>query len=449
MEEQVPVQEVPVEVPEQETEETKEEETIQPTKTIKNFWERLDEVFALNVENAKMRQQVEELLDAFPAEERARRGLNSFIFQPERISLNSNNDINRFKRDFITPSYGTENFSEFRIRLLRPALGVTSTQLLRASIPTPVTNIPDTQTMFFYYRIGNTGAPDYAPDYTQVDVAHMKMIRLLPSQIFNPKNYTNPYIYGFNRTFQDYQDLVTELNKSCVNDPDQALPNFNQFYTANDIQFQYDPVYNKIRMIPTLYANGAVFPPAANLQYYIIAGYEDPNIAVFIAAMRALNVIPTNYQLAPGYNLNTRLGWSWDGLFLNSSDPNDPVFQVDVANHMNPSPEFNGAGWTEFLPYSYANTYANLVNTACVYVYLDFIGGSSEDSTGQQGLLGVVPASSANNQVSFYQNTISNPLTKIPQYIFELGIRLVDDNGDPFYVPNSAIVNIEIGFGYK
>ena len=362
----------------------------------------------------------------------------SMIYQPERVSLNSSDDNSQQKPDNV-PSIDTTSYNNFRIKLVKPCLNVKSVQLLRASVPTPITNIPDSQTMFFYYEIPNTGAPNYAPNYAALNAGSMRMIRLLPSSIFSPDRYQTTY--AINRTFADYQDLVDALNIACIRDPITTQAGYQAYYTPNDIQFIYDPVLNKIRMIPAYCAN----PPVANPQfYYVIAGYDDPNIKIFLNNFFTWYGIPPYVQ--PGFNLNTRLGYTWDGLFNTSTPAN---YQIDIANHMNPAPNYVAGGpWNNLLPYRTADTYANLVYSACMYLYVDWIGGSSEDSQGNGGLLGVIPLNTANNAVGFFNNVLANPLTKIPSQIHEVEIRMVDEVGNPFYLPNSAIVNLELGFSY-
>jgi hypothetical protein len=96
-----------------------------------------------------------------------------------------------------------------------------------------------------------------------------------------------------------------------------------------------------------------------------------------------------------------------------------------------------------------ANSYANLVNTNNVSIYLTLLGSSSLTSSGQGALLATVPINAGNNVVGFYNDVMNNPLTKIPEFIQELQIQLRNDDGEDFILPNSATVNFEIGLQYS
>jgi len=95
-----------------------------------------------------------------------------------------------------------------------------------------------------------------------------------------------------------------------------------------------------------------------------------------------------------------------------------------------------------------ALSYANLVNTATIIILLDLVGGSSQDSTGAGGVLGSVPLSTQNNGVGFFDKVLSHKLTKIPSQLQEMRFTLRDEQGNPFMLPNSAVVNLEIGVEY-
>jgi hypothetical protein len=75
--------------------------------------------------------------------------------------------------------------------------------------------------------------------------------------------------------------------------------------------------------------------------------------------------------------------------------------------------------------------------------------GSTQDSNGKAGLLSVVPMNASNLAVGYYQNNFNNPLTKVPDIISEIQILLVTESGDPFYLPNSAVVTLEMYVLYK
>ena len=111
-----------------------EEPPTQPTRDVNTFWNRLDSLLE-NLEESRVAK-----IDV---------KLHSFTNQPERVNISSDSDIN------VTQSadaFDEQNFNSFRVAIPRPFLDVKSIQLLRASIPNAVTNIPDEECVFWYYR---------------------------------------------------------------------------------------------------------------------------------------------------------------------------------------------------------------------------------------------------------------------------------------------------------
>lgn len=494
------IQELPTEEAQPEEEAEPQEEEVAPTKSIKNFWERLDEVFSQNTE---MRQRMEELVDQFPSEQKVSEGpYRSFVFQPERLCISSNDDVNTnlisdstFVSANLQASGGheiAETFSSFRIRLAKSLINVKSIQLLSAVIPNAVQNIPNNQTVFFYYRIptlalsslGNysnltryyrgdivfypvtntfycctlstintvptvgtnwasAGNDGTRPNYFAIGVDTMNAVFLNPTNS-SPPDYTSAArINTYNRTYTSYDDLVSALNlcTSLIGQIAGAAP-------INSVTFAYNDQLNKIQMIPdpTQIAAGYFFFPA---------GYEDPNVAAFMAPNEPGGIfedIAVNFT--PGYTLNLRLGFTWNGVFFDAFTVNP--YQVPAPGscktslywYMRPTDPGFGAPVLMSQDITTANSYGDLVNTSCVRVYCDASFASTEDSNGQQGLLSVIPVNTTNLGIGFYQNNFSNPLTKVPKIISEIGIRLVNDQGLPYVLPNSATVLLEIAISY-
>lgn len=106
----------------------------QPTRDVQTFWNRLDSLMEhLETTNNQKKDK-----------------LHSFTNQPERVCISSDNDINTAQTQ---DAVNEQNFNSFRVAIARPFLDVKSIQLLRASIPNAVTNIPDQECTFWYYRI--------------------------------------------------------------------------------------------------------------------------------------------------------------------------------------------------------------------------------------------------------------------------------------------------------
>jgi hypothetical protein len=105
-----------------------------PVRDVESFYNRLDSLMEhLETTNAQKKQNI-----------------RSFTNQPERVCISSDNDINTSQTQNAVEE---QSFSSFKVTIARPFLDVKSIQLLRASIPNAVTNIPDEECTFWYYRL--------------------------------------------------------------------------------------------------------------------------------------------------------------------------------------------------------------------------------------------------------------------------------------------------------
>lgn len=470
-----------------------EEQPVQePIRDVQTFWDRLDEVLTLVKSGGVRSNKVEELLEAFPELEKSRKEERSFLFQPDRIFISSNNDVQSspsvaYKGTTKEGHQPAETFSSFRIRLAKALTNVKSMQLLSAVIPNATQNFPDNQLIFFYYRlrtianssIGNwspvvlyspgsvvfntadnnyyyalvqnnnsqpnvwpskwssMGSVGTRPNYYDLNSTNVQGVFIFPTFSLPPED-TGQYLL-YNRTFEDYNDVVRTLNACAANVLTASIP--------GDLSFVYSPTLNKIQFQGSQSVSGTYF--------YLPCGYEDPNIAAaLVNPNNNLRGLLAAYGIlsmfSPGYTLNLRLGYTWNGLFpdpltINPYENNnlaqilyfylrkaDPVFIIN----------WNVAALT-------GNSYPDLVNTSCVRIYCDFTFGSTQDSEGKGGLLSIVPVNASNLGVGFYQNNFNNPLTKVPANLTEIGIRLLNDQGEPFILPNSATVSLELAVEYN
>lgn len=502
---------------------------------------------------------MDELLESLTTFTQKAMPFKSYIFQAERVSINSQDSI----QDPVVPTT-LSRFSEFIVQLPKPCLNVKSLQLLRATVPNPVQNIPDSEATWWFYRLPNvTGGTafggvtpqpfttdgilyndigfgiilplgildwygtvfDYNPPHSpvfsynvgiantgalttlynygtttptsyQIQYANLPQnniptqasfqkrflhfVRLLPS-------WTPPELYGtqygYNRTFTDYADLVSEVNKATVQDPAYTSPvplppsyaSVFPTYLANDIQFNYNSTYNKVQMTGLqayIDSNGNPTPnpvdPNGNpnlFQYwYIPAGNQDLNIF----DLSGSSVILTNYagfarqlQLQtekvnvsgivsqgqpyfPYRTLNLRLGFTYSG------EQNDNQTFIEMQNLLRPLYGIYPPGTfndTETATLTF-NSYPDLVYTANVYVYTNVVAGSTQDTNNNTGLLAVIPMNTPNLGVGFYSSVINTPLTKIANEIYQLRFTMLTDTGESFFLPNSAIVNLELQMSY-
>jgi len=371
-------QEAPTVVPTED-----QEEQVQPTKSVKNFWERLDEVFTQNTE---LRQRMQELVEQFPTEEKPSGPFRSFIFQPDRVSLCSNDDTIRTgnsssgadQSGFYVPSSSAghapgEQFNQFRIRLKRPLRNVKSIQLLSAVIPNAIQNIPDENTFFLYYKLRSVAqayqgewsslqnyfagdlvtrlGTDYAlvqvpqstneppelnpthwvpftppadltrPNYYDLQLTRIRYLYFTPTFSYTPDQTVPQNLNLFNRTFEDPDDLIAALNFVAS----QAALNSGDFFQqsiANDVSFQYNDQTKKVQFIPN--------PNEININqnYYLPLGYEDPNVKLFFDNL-FVNIyngtaveIDTWKPTSSFSTLNYKLGFTWNGIFQNPATNN-------------------------------------------------------------------------------------------------------------------------------
>ena len=361
---------------------------------------------------------------------------SSQIYQPDRILISSDQALNTTVAD---NTVAEEFYNTFTVKLPRPALEVKSIQLVRGSIPNAVVNIPDTETIFVYYKIpvGNIVTDPF-------NIDNLYMVRLLPSWYKPELNVSSP-LYSFNRSFISYQDLADGLVNACLADPiyDSGIYP-NKFFIPGDITLTYNASLNKFQMTGSDIQN----------YYYIAAGYLDTNLPVFFKNLQEASqnvdgygaaVLPQQYQIDRSMNL--RLGFVWDGANATVSavcGPNNQTlaerFRPTLATACHPT-SVSTAIYT-------ADNYANLVYSNCCQVYSSIVSGSTTDTARNTNFLATIPMNAANLGVTYYNPVISNPLTKIMNQVYEIQISLYTDTNEAFQIPNNAIISLEFALTY-
>lgn len=236
----------------------------------------------------------------------------SVFNQPERLAISSASAIPPTE---ITSSVAESGFYSFVVNLPRPALNVKNLQLLSANIPQAQVSIPDDSLVFWYYRLqtqnirwpawsaGPTYNPGdlvslyntevdpvvfignyrcrvtntnsspvpgtFPPKWTLIDsvkyespnLFNLQCIRLLPSY-YKQEIIVNPQNYGYNQTFNTYQELATQLSVACSHTDlavvNKATPNIAQTtsytdympvssYETPDISITFDDTINKFK----------------------------------------------------------------------------------------------------------------------------------------------------------------------------------------------------------
>jgi hypothetical protein len=278
----------------------------------------------------------------------------SYLNKPEKIAISSNNAE---PESNVYNQQTGNSFCNFTINLPRAAVGIKSLELLNANIPQAQVCIPDESLIFYYYKIKSqvNSTINQTIFKESPNINNMYYIRLLPSY-YKPDLIVNPQLYGFNRSFNSYQDLATELSKACSNDLayNSSIGQVEQF-SPNDISITFNEEFNKFQMIGNNYLtpwednsipiwnntinysidtiveyNGSYYialednigniPPNHNdiwklytypFYTYFSAGYEDPNVFTFANAL---------------FTIFTE----WDFNFLSDEDVANRIYSIPI-----------------------------------------------------------------------------------------------------------------------
>jgi hypothetical protein len=99
--------------------------------------------------------------------------------------------------------------------------------------------------------------------------------------------------------------------------------------------------------------------------------------------------------------------------------------------------------------YIFADTFPNLNYTSNVYLYSNIVGNSGYGSVNKKNLLAVVPMNVPIGSVAQYDgHSAPTYATKVASEIYSVDIEMRDEANMPFYLPDSANVNLEIGILY-
>lgn len=193
-----------------------------------------------------METRLDEIVEEIEEQQRLikKRGFHSTLNQPNLISVSSANS---------TDVGSADSFYKFTANMPRPALDVDTIQLVNANIPQCVQNIPDTACTFWYYRLSQyTG--------TVANPLNLYFVRLLPSY-YKKEFIEQPATYGYNQTFNTYQDVADQLVFSCANDLsyvnlairdiDEDAATYKLQFLPSEISIPYDSQTNKFKMIGT------------------------------------------------------------------------------------------------------------------------------------------------------------------------------------------------------
>lgn len=319
--------------------------------------------------------------------------------KPNRVFISSNDGIANENYD---------NYSTFECQLPTPILGACKTQILRATIPNAMVNIPDYALTFWYFKL--------ATPTTARATSNLYCVRIMPTNWYAP---TSPIAnMPVNSYYATPTDLANALNLASANDS----ATYNVYYGGvNDVAFTWNSVTKK--MVLTGLNTGVYYEPAG---YTTLTRLATNFNGILVPAFGSTTTTGATYQpYIPEYSLNLRAGFA---------RPLNPV----IANQYC---LLGGVGIT-------SDSYPNLVFTQCYYVYANICAGSSLGSNGTHNLLSVVPSSAGQLAVTNYTALTINMLTKVPQEIYNIKISITDDNNVDVVFPDSAVINIELAFKY-
>lgn len=444
---------------ETQTEETKEGER-EPITTVNTFWERLDEVLT-NLEETPQQLQTR---DAY----------KSTLNQPRQLFCCSTQDINREINGILTGSPFQKKiqsagfFDSFRVSFTdRALLNVKSIQLYSASIPMAQVNITDNEVYFWFYKIPNlasvssaysnsvnysqfaivlylgryygcfrdtptagilptnttywydAGADGYNPNWFALAptqrASNLKYFNLEESYESTEQTVTADLTnYGWNKIFNDYSDLLTEVNRAAGYNATGSGTGVDEVY------FSFSTRMNRFE----------IYPVVVDAAFYFLPPFSD---TVYQSAN-------SNFPL----NLNMRLGFTEQNDIPNVilSNPWTSDIIEDFEDFVIGIVNLSGNAYKE------ANSYPNLNYTNRVNVFADIVRSSSFDTFTGGELLASVPMNVGNLGVVLYQAVYPNKLINVPPEIYDIFFYFETDNKIPYLFPKSATISLELALEY-
>ena len=216
---------------------------------------------------------------------------------------------------------------------------------------------------------------------------------------------------------------------------------------------------------------------------YLVAGYEDPNIAIVTEVVNEESAfwdwlyaiygkpsilgIPPQPKTIDGLTLNRRLGANWNGLYSNfptivATDFSDTSYFPLLFNRIRPIPTYlvvppePPLGTIDIPnnnPYSQSiyvfDGYCNLVYSSILYIYSD-IGFSSTLTTEPTSLslLSSVSLNCGSLGVAFEKASLDNLLLKTNSSLDRILIELRDERNLPYYCGNNSIITLSFKVTY-
>lgn len=351
--------------------------------------------------------------------------VRSRVNQPERVFASSNDDPTQ-------SSLAT--YSSFRVTFDTPILDSKKVQLLRATIPNALQNIPN-YSLVFWYHAGTSAT------FTPSD-ATLRCVRLYPTNWVGYSTTFTP-----NRFVSGGSDFVSLLNTAAGAGGD--LITANPYWHAADVTFSWNSTTNQISWIGNGVDSATHYAAAGWADNFVRAAQQGLGSAVQGGQTGGvyMNTIgsTTQYTLQPyalGYTLNLRVGFTMSGL---NTSPLLYPFQANAkllyANNLN-LVKATSAALT-------ADSYPNLVYTGAYTVYSDIVSGCSLGSNKTHNLLAVIPNNAEQLGIAQYTAATLSWLTRLPDTIYAMNFTILDDASQPVPFPDSAVINLELAFHYR
>jgi hypothetical protein len=329
--------------------------------------------------------------------------------RPDKFTLDAYSDA---QLDQL-PNNGV--YSQFTNRLATPILGAKGIQVLNVNFVNSVLQLNDYSLVFFYV---------YGPS------SSFRCVRLHPASFVPYPGFTS---FVKNKYFNDCDELVAALNQAAVAGGD--LGTFNSIWEANTISFAFD---DATRRITISNPGGANIAPVAADDPRVLAISNPANNTIRMNAYNGDNTITgsTRQPVQPGFSMNARLGFAMSyyatGLWWSSSSVRGNACATGVATT---SVE--------------ADASPILLGCQNVNVYLDIATGSGYDSQNRKNLAANVPIEVGPLNVNSYTlSSVQAPLLSTPNEIYEISVRLLDENGVPFPQPPNYNVQVAVAVVY-
>lgn len=342
--------------------------------------------------------------------------------RPDRITLDAYSD----------PQLQVANlngaYSRFNNNLRTPILNAKGIQLTDASFVNSILQLNDnSQLMFFYYASA-----------TQANIrslANLRCVRLHPSTFVPRSGYT---AFVRNKYYNSVTELVADLNAAASTGGDDVT--FNPLWVANQVSFTYNTATRKVSVQTG--AGTYIAPAAADDSNVLdqLRGTTNPNNRIRMSAFNSPGALYSQATLQPyveGVSMNARIGFAMGfnarGLWWSSAS------QQGVATN---------TGFPITTTPIEADASPILIGSQNLRVYLTIAGGSGIDSSGKKNLIATIPLDVAPLNIQTYSTPLEKPALSIPTEIYDMGIELTDDYGQPFLQPPSYNMNLSFSIYY-